>query len=98
MNLQKKVVGTLLLGAIITMLIWGCSGDDTVDILDANTNPGNFVVTVSEVTETSASLSWTPSIDVDGDVVTYAVEINGASLTTGETGTRVAILDPSRIR
>jgi hypothetical protein len=95
MNLQKKVVGTLLLGAIITMLIWGCSGDDTVDILDANTNPGNFVVTVSEVTETSASLSWTPSIDVDGDVVTYAVEINGASLTTGETGTRVAILDLS---
>ena len=57
----------------------------------SNQNPGAFSVTVGDVTHNSASLTWSTSVDPDGDAITYSVELESDELATGETGTTYSL-------
>ncbi len=63
----------LHLFVIITLVIISCNNDDETITLLQNENPGSFSVEVTDITDSSALLTWDSAIDPDGDVVTYTV-------------------------
>ena len=68
-------------------------GDDDVTPGQQTTNedPGAFTVTVSDITSTSAKISWTTSVDPDGDAVSYDIAVGTSVLETGVTVTSVSL-------
>ncbi len=74
-------------------LFWACTQEepDPVDEDPENSSPGSFTVTVSDITETSAALSWTAPTDEDGDNLTYSIELGGQTLTSSQTGTSYSL-------
>ncbi|MEM9679666.1 MAG: YHYH protein [Bacteroidota bacterium] len=77
-----STISSLLFSAFFSVLS-SCGDDDENSMLNAD--PGSFSVTVSDITTNSARLSWTSSVDPDGDDVTYSVTLNGQELGTGLT-------------
>lgn len=73
-----KSNATSLLFFVIAFSLFSCQddgyGDDDDDDV-SNRKPGIFSVTISEITESSATLNWTIAMDPDGDNITYNVEI-----------------------
>lgn len=58
-----------------------------------NQSPGSFTITISGQTHNAASLSWSASVDPDGDNVTYSIEIDGSELASGVTTTSYDLTD-----
>ncbi|MEM8566383.1 MAG: YHYH protein, partial [Bacteroidota bacterium] len=54
-------------------------------------NPGSFSATVSDITTTTATVSWTTSNDLDGDNVTYSITLEGQVLGSGLTVTNANV-------
>lgn len=73
-----KKLNYLFLLVIIT-LINSCQSDNDSEI--PNSAPNNFTITVSEIQSSKAEIDWTQATDVDGDNVTYSVELNNTIIT-----------------
>ena len=73
---MKKSI--LVLASLSLLFAISCGDDDSV----GNKAPGAFEVTVSNIGANEVTLTWTESIDPDGDEVTYL----GVTGTTGFTG------------
>ncbi|MEO9511539.1 MAG: fibronectin type III domain-containing protein [Flavobacteriaceae bacterium] len=58
-----------------------------------NDAPTTFEISISEITEDSAQLSWTASIDPEGTLVTYKVTINGNTIGENLTETSIGITE-----
>ena len=61
---------------LILMMIWvSCDDGYPTDnkLSQLNRNPGSFNVSFSDITQSSATLTWTMAIDPDDEVVTYNV-------------------------
>lgn len=71
---MSKLIRTYILVVIILL---GCSEDPTDTLSTTNLNPGNFTVNVTNITNTSALLNWTTSIDPEGTKVSYTITLNG---------------------
>lgn len=69
----------LLLLLLITSLLFNCQTDDAVSETP-NSSPGNFEITVSSIQSSKAILSWSKSIDPDGDAVSYSIELNNKNI------------------
>lgn len=68
----------------------------TTNSENGNSAPGAFTVTVgSDLTNSTAEISWTAAVDPDGDNVTYEVELNSASVQAGITMTDYDFTDLS---
>ena len=87
MKHSKYLLATLAI-AFITAFT-GCGGDD--DEPEVNQAPGNFSVSVAEVTLETATVNWTQAIDPDGDEVTYSVTLNNQQVASGLTTTSLAL-------
>ncbi|AUC16956.1 hypothetical protein BTO06_18175 [Tenacibaculum sp. SZ-18] len=68
---------------LITALMFGCSSEISNDITTTNQNPGNFTINVTNITSSSALLTWSDSIDPDGDIVSYSIYFNGNEISSG---------------
>ncbi|WP_421806415.1 fibronectin type III domain-containing protein [Flagellimonas sp.] len=73
---MKKI--SLLSFLIIVCLVFGCQSDDNEET--PNSPPKDFSITISSISSSKASLSWTKSEDPDGDQVTYAIELDGTKI------------------
>lgn len=60
----------ILLFFLMIPFLGACDGSSTDG---SNNPPGNFAVTNSVITQNAATLSWSESIDPDGDKVTYNI-------------------------
>jgi hypothetical protein len=47
---------------------------------ELNLSPGTFTVDVNQITDSSAQIIWSASIDSEGDSVSYEIFINGSSI------------------
>ncbi|MEP1033009.1 YHYH protein [Ekhidna sp.] len=63
----------------------------TTTTVGENQNPESFTVTVETISHNAANISWTASVDADGDDVTYTIELNSEEISTGETGTTYSL-------
>ncbi|MEL7003105.1 MAG: fibronectin type III domain-containing protein [Bacteroidota bacterium] len=68
---------SILFLVAFSLLVMSCGDDD--ETAPENRPPGNFQITTS-VNNRSATISWTPSEDPDGDQVTYSVELEGETI------------------
>ena len=78
--MKNQFTKTLTIMVLIASVLYACSSDNNDTI---NSNPGTFTVTNGTIGETSAVVNWSESVDADGDTVTYAVNLNGAEITSG---------------
>lgn len=62
------------IGILFLFILVSC---DVEDEIPADMSPGSFNVSVVEVTDRSANLNWTPSIDPEGQSVTYTILLEG---------------------
>lgn len=82
---------------VITSLIFAvaCGSDSGAN--PDNQPPGNFVVTVSNITANSCTISWSESVDPDGDPVSYSFTstagFTGGELVTSTSGTSADFSD-----
>ncbi|MDN5202718.1 hypothetical protein QQ008_15115 [Fulvivirgaceae bacterium BMA10] len=76
-------------------LFCGCKNDEET-LSQQNQAPGNFIVTVSEIFGTMASLDWRAAIDPDGDKITYSIWLKGEEIQSDlqDTGFLFQGLDP----
>ena len=83
MNLNSGKIW--LSGSILSLgLLWACTEEpDQAE----NSNPGSFTVTVSDITENSAIVSWTAAADPDNDPVTYSLDMEGQTVASNLTAT-----------
>jgi hypothetical protein len=80
---MKNYLKFTLLIATAMFVFFACtSDDDSEDGGDTNQAPSSFIATISAITETSATVSWEPATDSDGDTVTYTVNLNGSEQAT----------------
>ncbi|MEM9390685.1 MAG: fibronectin type III domain-containing protein, partial [Bacteroidota bacterium] len=63
----------------IAFFLFACGDDDDASAPE-NNNPGSFTVSVSDITSNTATISWTASVDPDGDDVNYSVTIENQLL------------------
>ncbi len=75
----------------LTLFLFAC-GDDDETSTPENNDPGSFTASVSAITSTTATISWTASVDPDGDDVTYSVTIEGQQLALDLTVTSVNVI------
>ncbi|MFI2742216.1 endonuclease [Zhouia sp. PK063] len=75
---------------VVTLV--GCAGSDNTKET-TNSAPKSFDVTVNNITENSADLTWTAAEDPDGDAVSYKVTLNDDSFATGITATNYTATD-----
>ena len=79
---MKNYLKFLALFVSVTMAFYACSSDDDSGNNngggDTNQAPSSFTVSVSSITETTATLNWTTATDPDGDPVTYTVNLEGS--------------------
>lgn len=78
-TLKKLTLSTLLLSLI---LLSNCSSDDENK---DNNPPGIFSANTTETRFDGATIEWTESIDLDEDIVTYAVILDGQEIASGGT-------------
>ncbi|WP_440120802.1 fibronectin type III domain-containing protein [Tenacibaculum sp. Ill] len=57
--------------------------EKTFTTLETNLAPNKFEVTIGDITNNSAKVLWTESIDPNGDVVTYDVYLNESVVASG---------------
>lgn len=78
--------------ALITLLgTFSCGGDDDEVTPATNEAPGSFSTTVNDITSSSASIEWSPSVDPDGDAISYDITLLGQILESNFTATSVSI-------
>ncbi len=65
----------------------GSSSSNFSFITNGNQNPEMFTVTVDDITEMTAILNWSESVDPDGDDVTYRVLLDGTEIVANLTAT-----------
>ena len=78
MKTYFKILSVL---AIALCTVYACDSDDD-NGGEGNSNPDTFSATVSDISQTSATLSWTEASDSDGDTVSYTVNLNDSEITT----------------
>ena len=85
--------------ASFALLLTACGGDSTETPkptpIPENKNPGNFIVSVNNITIDQATVTWTNAIDPDGDNVTYKVTQGAVTSTSlnGNTYTFAGLTD-----
>lgn len=77
---MKNTILGLLMSAMLVFV--SCGGDEETAV--TNSNPDSFIVTVNTAGSTTASISWTASVDADGDDVTYDVRLGASTLSEGQ--------------
>ena len=67
-TMKLKFIAILSIG----LFAISCGGDDE----PRNTNPGDFTVSIVDITSSTATITYTESVDPDGDDVTYDIELD----------------------
>lgn len=75
--MKNQFTKVLTIMILIISVLYACSSDTI------NSNPETFTVTNVTIGETSAVVSWSESIDADGDTVTYTVNLDGTEIASG---------------
>jgi len=76
---KNQLFKTLSILFVATTILYSCSSDDnTVD----NSSPAAFIVSNGTLTENTATIVWTAATDVDGDTVSYTVNLEGTEVTS----------------
>lgn len=76
-------IAVLILSISTGMLVTNCSSSD--DTSSDNNPPGLFSVNTTDTRFDGATIEWTDAIDPDGDVVTYAIILEGQEIASGST-------------
>lgn len=71
----------ILLQLIFIVTFYSCNGDSNNDI-DTNLNlaPSSFEISVNQITDRSATITWTPSLDPEKGNITYQIFLNNEPL------------------
>ena len=81
---MKNYFKILMAFVLVAIAFFACSNDDNSgndgDGVTTNQAPSSFAVSVTSITETTASINWTEATDADGDTVTYTVTLQGSEL------------------
>lgn len=84
----------------VGFLFTACGGDSTAtpDPIPENNNPGDFTASVHNISIDKATVTWTNSVDPDGDTVRYKVTQGTVSSTTlnAKTYTFAGLKDDTR--
>lgn len=80
-----------LMALIVLFGLAACGGGDEGVATPQNQAPGTFSASVKDISLSSATIEWTPSIDPDGDAVSYSIILNGTTVESGITTTSVSI-------
>jgi len=91
MNFYPKLLLSLSL-----LAFYACGSDSDSDS-EINQKPENFSVTVSDVTNSTAILTWSTATDADGDLVTYNVTIGESNVATGLSVTSISLSGLSQL-
>ncbi len=62
-------------GVLLAIIILGCSGDNEVEE-NVNLAPTNFEITIGQISDRSATITWTSSSDPENSNISYQIFLN----------------------
>ena len=83
----KEKIYQLLWTFVLLLLIVGCNKDDSNNPDPVNNIPGDFEITVSDITPYTAMLSWTVPLTDEPNTIEYSIYLNESLLTESLTDT-----------
>lgn len=88
MKTTSSVLKTIIIIGILSLQ--SCKDDEPTR---QNQNPGEFTITVKDITRSEAKINWTASTDPDGDTISYDIRMDEETVIEGLSDSKYTLQD-----